>query len=188
MSGEALNRSGRGGLDITVTGDEALVRAFDALDEAVQKKALRRAARAVGKDIATLARSKVRRLSGRLAASIKVKALPRKRGVVGIRVVTGSAQELGIPKTPGTKVPGYYPMHLEKGLPAGGRRQRQNLRRQALETEVGTRGQPARPYLRPALDELREPGLRKLGEVLWEEVRAAAKAGAGATAAGGPDA
>lgn len=174
MSGEALNRSGRGGLDITVTGDKELIAAFDALDEAVQKKALRRAARAVGKDIVALARSKVPKLSGRLAASIAVKALPRKRGVVGVRVMTGTAQQLGIPKTPGTKVPGYYPMHQERGL-------------KPKETELGTRKLPARPYLRPALDELREPGLAKLGAVLWEEVQAAAKARASA-GAGGPDA
>lgn len=86
------------GFDIKIEGHDALARAFKALPIKVQRKVLRPALRAGAK----VARAAVAAQAPRsdeaphVADTLKIKAMKRKRGRIGLVVITGKRSELGI--------------------------------------------------------------------------------------------
>jgi len=92
-------------------GDKRILRMFEKLAARAQKKVYRQAARKAAKPILQTAKAKVPVDSGKLKKSLKIKAIKRSRTQVGVVVVTGTRQQLGIDSSE----KGYYPAHLELG-------------------------------------------------------------------------
>lgn len=110
---------------ITMLGAPQLQAKLKLLNDAMQKKIVKKVLKSVAKDVLLPAVDRnVPIDTGRLAASLKVKVFS-KRNLFGAKVVTGTREELGI----GPEEKGYYPMAVE----------------------TGTSKQAAQPYLRPAL-------------------------------------
>jgi HK97 gp10 family phage protein len=144
----------KGRFDVSVFGDEVAAR-LQALPDAVERRLLSRALREGGKVVLPVARSLTPVRSGRLRRSLKLRAMRRKKGRVGVLIFTGTREELQI----SGKDPYYYPTAVE----------------------LGTSKRRARPYLRPALFRTREQATEVIGQVLWagivrETARAAARA------------
>lgn len=118
-----------------VSGFADLRKQLRGLPKAVGSKILRNGLRAGARVIRDEARIRAPKKSGRLAKSIKVKARKKKGGVIGVKVVTGTREELQIRKDD----PYYYPQHVELGHKAGG---------------INKSGKPVppHPYMRPAFD------------------------------------
>ena len=114
-------------VDIRVFGDKDLQKQLKKLPDRLQNRILKQAIKKGAK--ITLQRTKtiVPKETGRLSESLKVKPIKRSRVKIGYQVLTGTREELGIPA--GKK--GYYPMAIE----------------------TGTKNRPAKPYMRPALDQ-----------------------------------
>lgn len=117
------------GFDLQITGIEDVKKMFEALPLAVQKKALRPALRKGAKITLEKAKQLCPAKSGKLRKSLKVRAIKRNRKGIGVVVITGTRQELGI--KPDDK--SYYPFSLE----------------------YGTKNMSARPFMRPATESTR---------------------------------
>lgn len=99
------------GVDISLIGDKELQKAFKKLHPKLQKKAFKKAARVAAKIVKESAKGKVPVAEGDLKKSIKVKAMKRSRTQVGVRIVAGTREELGIP----ADSKWYYPAIVEYG-------------------------------------------------------------------------
>lgn len=137
---------------LEMLGDKELDRAMRDLPLKVQRKYARKAAREAMRPVLQAAKAKAPVRTGRLRKGIRLRALKaRRRGaVIGAVVITDTRQKMGIP--PEDK--GYYPAHVE----------------------LGTSKMAAHPYLRPALHENRTKVVRKMGSVLWDQIRGGMKA------------
>jgi HK97 gp10 family phage protein len=97
--------------DLSLLGDSALAARLAALPEKTERKVLRQAMRRAGQPILQAARSNANRRSGRMARSIKLRALRRRKGRIGVAIQTGTRLELGI----GADDQYYYPAIVEFG-------------------------------------------------------------------------
>ena len=116
-------------IDIKVTGDRETQAALNSLTWAVGNRIVIEALEVAGQPVLASARQKVPVLTGKLKRTLGLYKL-KTRKKIGVRVSTGTREELGI----AADDPYYYPMAVE----------------------VGTAKAPAHPYLRPALDENRQ--------------------------------
>lgn len=98
--------------NIELLGDKELSRRLQALPEKLERKVLRQALRAGANVALPAARQSAPVRSGRLQRSIRVRALRRRRGQLGVAVQTGRRTQLGIP--PGARY--YYPAAQELGF------------------------------------------------------------------------
>ncbi len=113
--------------DIRLLGVPQLAAEFKALESKIQKKALRKGLRAGAKIIQRAAKANAPKgETGNLRKFIKLKADKRSRSRLGIRVRTGTRQQLDIPAND----PVYYP-----GI-----------------VEYGSKDRPPQPYMRPAFN------------------------------------
>lgn len=97
--------------DISMLGVPELTRALAALPANLERKVLTKALRRAGKYYLTLAKARVPRDEGRWASTLKVRALKRRKGRVGVAIRVGTRTELGIDPTQR----GFYPAHQEFG-------------------------------------------------------------------------
>jgi hypothetical protein len=127
---------------LDVLGDKGLQRALDRLEDRVAKKLTLKAMRVAWKPILARAKTLAAPLSARLAKLLKLKVFRGRRGsgLFGIQVVTPKKAALGIPED----AKGYWPAHQELGWKDG----------------------PARPYIRPAFDALKETALSLFGNAM----------------------
>ena len=116
-------------IDIKVTGDRETQAALNSLTWAVGNRIVIEALEVAGQPVLASARSKAPTLTGKLKRTLGLYKL-KTRKKIGVRVSTGTREELGI----AADDPYYYSMAVE----------------------VGTAKAPAHPYLRPALDENRQ--------------------------------
>ena len=141
-----------GGIDIKVLGDKELTRKLKRLEIKAGRKVVRTAIRETMKEIVLpAAKAKVPVDKGLLRKGLKVKAAKAKRGSFGSHVVTPTREKLNI--DPSER--GYYPAVLEYG--ASGRQI------------------PARPFLRPAMDNNKTKVLRQLGRDIGRGILKLAK-------------
>lgn len=75
---------------ITVRGDKQVIRRLKQFTPNLQRKILRTASRAAAKPVLSAARANAPLRTGRLKSSLKVRAIPKSRVRVGIRVATGA--------------------------------------------------------------------------------------------------
>ncbi len=99
---------------LELEGFDELNKTFNALDEKLKKKPLRKALRAGAKVFQVRIKQNASAYddSGRNAKFIKVKSLKRSRTSIGAMVTTGTRDQLQIPRL---KKAGYYPFTLEYG-------------------------------------------------------------------------
>lgn len=103
--------------NIRVTGEQDILRRLVTLPVKLQRKVIRQASRKAAKPVRARARALAPVRTGRLRRSIKLRSIRRnRRGRIGVNVLTGTREELGI--TAG----GYYPAAQEYGWRSGGRR------------------------------------------------------------------
>lgn len=114
--------------DISLLGDAELARKLQALPEKLERKVIRQAIRKGGQPILRTAKANANRLTGAMAKSIKLRAMKRKRGRIGVRIQTGTRLELGI----GADDRHYYPAIVEFG--DGGVRPPFRFMRRALDS------------------------------------------------------
>lgn len=98
-------------ISIEMLGAPELQAALKDLPIAVQRKIVRAALREAGRPMLSDAKTKVPVDTGKLRDSLKLRALKPKRGSFGVRIATGTRQELGIKADD----PYYYPMAVETG-------------------------------------------------------------------------
>lgn len=99
-------------IQATLLNQKDLEREWNALPDKIRTKALRQAIRDKGKEIFDDAKANARETTPRLARTMKLRALKSKtRGVVGIRILTGTREELGIPASDRY----YWPAAIELG-------------------------------------------------------------------------
>ena len=154
-------------VDIEMLGDKKLQRTLNRMDLRVQAKGMAKALRAGGKPILADAKARARAAHNpatpstnmlKVARGLKLrKAKGRRRGVIGMRILTPTKAELGIPE--GSKW--YYPAHVELG---------------SGPTKRGRPAVPAIPYMRGALHAGRQSALRRIRVHLWRFIRAQARA------------
>ena len=112
--------------DILLTGDKALDRNLEQLKASAARRIFGKAARAALQPIKNDAKRRAPRRTGRLATSIRVRALKRSRSRIGAKVTTGTAGSDFQGKT-------FYAAFLEYGYKIGKRstgvRHAQALRR-----------------------------------------------------------
>lgn len=137
-----------------------------------------------------------------LADAVKVRAQKRRRrGMVAFVVLTGSREELGIPKTTKSGTPrGYYPAALNFGWAwSRGPGKRRIGRRKVADgtdrggvsaalgerlraAEVGTKTVPANPFMERAFARAKEPALAAVNARVRERLKEMrVKAGGGPT-------
>lgn len=121
-------------IDVMVFGDKQLQRRLSNLILKLQRKVVRKSLREAARPIHAASKAKCPVLTGRLRKSIKLRAMRRARGRFGMRIITGTREELGIP----ADEPYYYPAAVE----------------------TGHGNVPAYPFLRPALHENRGKALK----------------------------
>lgn len=127
------------GVNIELLGARELSARLHALPLALQKRAVRSAIRKGGKILLEASRTAARAQTNpanasdhmiQIAEGLKLRSITRKRGFLGVKVQTGTKSEHGIPEASKW----FYPAHIE----------------------FGSSRAPARPYLRPPLDEKRD--------------------------------
>ena len=131
--------------DISLLGDKDLQRQFQQLPLVVQRKLLRQSFRAALRPVLAAARARAPKLTGRMARTVRLRALKRRRGQLGLMIISGTREALGIPPERRS----YYPAHVE----------------------LGTSQRPAEPYLRPAFDSQREAMVQTLARGIEEAMR-----------------
>lgn len=136
----------RASFEIEVVGADELEQAFLQLEKKDRRRFLRKALREAFKPVLREIRAAAPRDRGILARKIKLRATKRSRSAIGVKIETGTREQLGIPKSEGTKLPGYYPAHVE----------------------LGTKTRAARPFMRPALKRMRGGTLQHLELSLWK--------------------
>jgi HK97 gp10 family phage protein len=97
--------------DISILGAPELAKALAALPANLERKVLTKALRQAGKFYQTLAQARAPRDRGKLATTMRVRAMKRRKGRVGVMIQTGTRAQLGIDP----KQRGYYPAHTEFG-------------------------------------------------------------------------
>ena len=107
-----------------------LARALKRLPITLQKKIIRPALRKGFKPVFAATKAAVPVDEGKLKRGLKLRALKRSRGAVGVRIITPPREALDIP----ANAPGYYPAHIE----------------------LGTATQAARPFMRASFDAHKE--------------------------------
>ena len=123
-------------IDVSMIGDKALEQALRALPEKLETKVVRQALRKAAKPTLEQAKQNLQaiRVTGertdRIRTGMKIRALKRKKGRLGVMVMTPTRQELGIDETAASSIPAHI--------------------------ELGTRNSPARPFLRSALKATRQ--------------------------------
>ena len=125
---------------LALQGDAELLRAFNALDDKIQKKVTRKGFRAGGRILLNASKAAAAPISSRLAKSLKLRALKRrgKRGkgkLIGVVVITPKKEVLGI----ASDAKGYWPAHVEMGFKHRGGQHipaRSFLRRPAIRNEA----------------------------------------------------
>lgn len=145
---------------LRLTGDDVLIRALTELGAKLERKVLRQAVREGAKPALADARNNVRtiRRTGEhtddLARLLKIRAIKRRKGVIGVNIQTPTREELGIPETHKF----YWPAVLEFGAKRSGR--------------DGT-GPPVPPhgYMRNAWLKNRDSSSRRIMELIWEGIR-----------------
>lgn len=116
--------------DISILGDKALSATLSGLTEQMERKVLTKAMRDGGQFFLTLTKAAAPVETGKLKATLKLRALKRQKGRVGVAIQTGTRAELGIDP----KDKGYYPAFRE----------------------LGTRKLPPKPFMRGPLHSARE--------------------------------
>ena len=125
--------------DLEVKGFKAVIKTFNVLDDNLQRKVLRQALRSGAKIIQKAAKAKSPvGITGNNKKFIKIKSLKRSRVTVGVAVVTGTREQLGIPRDEF----GYYPMVLEYGS--------KHVKKQ--------------PFMKPALEQNREKVIKEIAK------------------------
>lgn len=128
-------------LSLTVTGDRELQQALDAFIPRLQRKIVRRSARAAARPVLDTARALVPKDERQLERTLKIRALPRSRknrDVIGVQVRTDrKALEQIHAETPGV----FNPHWAEYGAPG-----------HMLWGQV-VLPQQATPFMRPAADQ-----------------------------------
>lgn len=97
--------------DISLLGDAELTQKLQGLPEKLERKVIRQAIRKGGQPIVRDAKAQANKLTGAMAKSIKLRAMKRKKGRIGVRIQTGTRGELGI----AADDPYYYPAIVEFG-------------------------------------------------------------------------
>ena len=132
-------------LDLSVIGDKELDARLDELEKGAAMKAVRPALRAGMKAILPLILDLVPVRSGKLrGAPWKIRAAKRKRGRVGVAILSPTREALGIPASD----PYYYPAGVE----------------------LGREGQPAQSYMRAGLHAGESAALQALQDTLWSRL------------------
>lgn len=116
--------------DISILGAPELSRALAALPETLERKVLTKALRQAGKFYMALAKARAPRDAGRLSGTMKLRAMKRRKGRIGVTIMTGTRAQLGIDP----KQKSYYPAHIELGY-----------------RDVSGTHHPANPYMRTSL-------------------------------------
>lgn len=131
--------------NIELLGDKDLSAALAALPATLERKALVLVLKEAAQVVLQSARRRAPRgKTGRLARTLRVKALKRSRNRVGYGIYTGTRAELGLKA--GAK--GYYPAQVHLGF--------------IHTAEFGGRHIAPRPFLRPALIENQEMLLNRI--------------------------
>jgi len=131
-------------IDLSLLGDKRLERQLKRLPVIAQRKVVRRAMREAARPVqAEAERLAPRGETGRMAATIKIKAAKGKAGL-GVVVQTGTREELGI----AADDPYYYPFAVEYG-----------------HGDV-----PAHPFMRPAMDNMRPTAMAIVARVVRERL------------------
>ncbi len=147
-------------IDISVLGDQALQKKLKRLETKVQRKIVRKAMRAAFKPVHQAAKRYAASITNpanatetalKISRGLKLRAAKARRGSFGVRVVTPTRAEMGIPP----KSRWYSPAHIE----------------------LGTKKVKARPYLRNPLESMKGRVIRIMRVRTWRlilsEVRAA---------------
>lgn len=118
-------------LDVRLEGTAQLIEALKQFEPVLRKKLARRSTRKAAKPVQASARARVPVRTGLLKKGIQIRSAKRSRKspIVGVSVITAARQRLNIEE--GDKY--YYPTIVEYG--------------------AASRNIPARPYLRPAIEE-----------------------------------
>lgn len=142
-------------IDFEFLGLPKLKRAFDLLPDVVGKKIVQSAIRKAAKPVKAKAESLIPRgpdkPQGQHLADVglKIKSMRRSRSGFGVLIVTPSREELGIDP----KEKGFYPVHLE----------------------LGHGNVPAHPYMRDAMDSMRDQTRLKIGAEIIKGIEREAK-------------
>lgn len=118
--------------DINISGDKELEMLFKSLPEKIENKVLRQALRKAARPVLASAKAKLKgiRVTGHttdpIIKGLKIRALKRRKGRIGVQVQTPTREELGLGDSKW-----YPPAHIE----------------------LGTKRTPAIPYLRNSLRE-----------------------------------
>lgn len=129
-------------LDLALLGDKELDARLDELEKGAAMKAVRPALRAGAKALLPLILDLVPILTGKLrGAPWKIRAAKRKRGRVGVSILSPTRESLGIPASE----PYYYPAAVE----------------------LGREGQPAESFMRAGLKAGESVALQALQDTLW---------------------
>ena len=136
-------------VDISAIGGPELRAAFARLERNTANKVARKGMRRVGQFLLAATRAITPKKSGRLARTMKLRALERSRKGFGVTVMTGTREQLKVKPGAG----GYYPMSQEAGW----------------KEKDGTVHE-ARPYMRRAFDENKERMAGMLAEEIGREI------------------
>lgn len=143
------------GIQFDLIGDKRLFRMFNKLEAKAQKKVYKQAARKAAKPILKTSKAKAPTGdTGKLKKFLKIKAIKRSRVQIGVNVVTGTREQMGIP----SEEKGYYPAHVELGY----------------KTKSG-KVIPAQPYLRNSLKNHRQNSTRIFKSQIVAGIEAEAK-------------
>lgn len=142
------------GVDISFTGDKALMRTFKRLEAKIQKKIARKALREAGKIVLAKAKVKCPVDTGFLRDNLKVRAeKKRNQDMIGITVATGAIKK----KKKGKENLEFDPRQIA-------------LARYVAYVELGTKKMAARPFLRPAAEESEAQVNRKMAQVIKDGI------------------
>ena len=131
--------------EITIQGYDDVIRNLKQLDHKIQLKVMRSALRAGAKVIQRNARQLVPTDTGNMKKNIKLKSLKRSKKQMGVNIVTGTRESMGIPQ----KGKGYYPFSVE----------------------YGTSEMKAQPFMRPALEGNRVAATKAIGDTLEKGIK-----------------
>lgn len=141
--------------DISMLGSQALSEALAALPEKLERRVVTRATRAAGKFFLTLAKGRAPKETGKLAQTLKLKSLKRRKGRVGVSIQTGTREELGLLAAASSRARATATQR--RGLERGILRHYQAALRwyYPAHVELGTKDTAPNPYLRGTLQTAR---------------------------------
>lgn len=125
-------------VDISLAGDKEVIKNLKRLKITLQKKITRKALRAAAKPVLALAKTRVPRVTGErtdiIRKKLKIRALKRARGAIGVIIQAPTRIDLGIEATDRY----YYPAAIE----------------------LGTSDTSAQPFMRTSMKERNESSLK----------------------------